>query len=371
MLSRVPAHGQNGRHVHRERKLWHDARTNTPALGCLSCPELQICGGLRISASFFDCLKFCCGSPDSCDRVCRNHPDFPARIREVGTFGLDNVPRATPVGLPFLPPLVPVLFHGHRRIGLLRHRVVALPLYAMFHRDGAVPRFDSYDKLCDAYRLEPGTRVILTGTSTDSPLERWWSLGEQGRRRVLRNLRSLSALLVTTPNYSLFSDQPRWSDLHAMKRIAITHAELLEEGLGAALHVNGRTDADFQRWAEYVAARREVTHLAYEFTTGTRWPSRQDQHLRWLTGLAGSVGRPLSLIIRGGVEILPELRSAFANVSILNTAIFMKTMMRRRAVEAPTSVRWVPAPTHAGAPLDELLASNLATVDALHRQVRT
>jgi hypothetical protein len=54
--------------------------------------------------------------------------------------------------------------------------------------------------------------------------------------------------MATTPNYSLFVDRPRWDDLHAMKRIAIVHGEFLEAGMPGALHVNGRTDRDFERW---------------------------------------------------------------------------------------------------------------------------
>lgn len=53
--------------------------------------------------------------------------------------------------------------------------------------------------------------------------------------------------MVTTPNYSLSIDQPRWDDLHSLKRIAIVHEEFLNEGLPAALHVNARTDKDWER----------------------------------------------------------------------------------------------------------------------------
>jgi hypothetical protein len=34
-------------------------------------------------------------------------------------------------------------------------------------------------------------------------------------------------------------------DLHSIKRIALVHSEFLDEGLPAALHVNGRSEADF------------------------------------------------------------------------------------------------------------------------------
>jgi hypothetical protein len=72
---------------------------------------------------------------------------------------------------------------------------------------------------------------------------------------VIRALKAAGVGLVTTPNYSLFLDRPRWDDMHAMKRIALMHEEFLAEGMPAALHVNGRTDSDFRHWGSYVTAR--------------------------------------------------------------------------------------------------------------------
>jgi hypothetical protein len=54
-------------------------------------------------------------------------------------------------------------------------------------------------------------------------------------------MRSLGVTLVTTPNFSLFIDQPRWDDLHSQKAVMIAHEEFLSEGLPAALHVDART----------------------------------------------------------------------------------------------------------------------------------
>lgn len=215
--------------------------------------------------------------------------------------------------------------------------------------------------LCAAFGIARGTTIILTGTDRDPPLERWWQLGEAGRRPIIHALAAAGVGLVTTPNYSLFIDRPRWDDLHAMKRIAIVHQEFLAEGMPAALHVNGRTETDFLRWADYLVARPEVTHLAYEFTTA--WAGRRELHAAWLAGLAAAVGRPLHLVVRGGVEILPLLAPAFAGITSLDTSIFMKTMMRQRAAPAGNSrLTWHSSQTPAGAPVDNLFADNLTTV---------
>jgi hypothetical protein len=168
---------------------------------------------------------------------------------------------------------------------------------------------------------------------------------------------------TTTPNYSLFTDVPRWDDLHAMKRIALVQQEFQSEGLPAGLHVNGRTDTDFRRWTEYLVAHPEISHLAYELTTGTGWTGRQELHARWLCDLAAGVGRPLNLVLRGGIEVAGRLARSFAQVTVLDTTSFFKTMMRQRAL-LNGHLDWLPAPTDAGAPVDELLAENLSVIQS-------
>lgn len=65
-------------------------------------------------------------------------------------------------------------------------------------------------------------------------------------------------------------------------------------------------------------------------------------------------------------EVLGQgLAGAFARTTVLETNVFMKTVMRRRAVPGGDGARpaWLPAPTEPGAPLDGLLAENLAAVE--------
>ena len=351
---------RNPRH---ERRLWHDGAKNTPGLGCGLCRERELCGGLRISTAFYDCLQFCCGNFEACDRVCRNHPDFADRVREVDTFELDTVPRAPILDAPVVPHVVPVIFHGNSRTTPVSSKTVALPLCHMFDRRSGTPRFIEHAALCDTFAIEPGTTIVLTGTDRDAPIERWWSLGKARRQTIIRALKAIGVGLITTPNYSLFLDRPRWDDLHAMKRIAIVHEEFLREGMPAGLHVNGRVETDFERWMKYIAARPEITHLAYEFTTGSGRAGRRKQHATWLAAIARYVGRPLHLVVRGGTEVLPVLAGSFARVSLLDTSIFIKTMKRQSAYPKGTAaLGWRASPTAVGAPLDDLFAHNLVTV---------
>jgi hypothetical protein len=358
------------RNRRRERRLWYDGSLPMQSLGCTTCPELPICGGLLIKTPFFDCTDFCCDSPSGCDKVCRKHPDYANRVREIGTFALNTVPPAPMVPAPILPITIPMIFHNSRRQEAARLSAAALPLARMFNRTDGSPRHHSHTALCDAYCIEPGNLIVLSGTDHDAPIERWWSFGERRRRALIQNLLQIGIAFTTTPNYSLFIDTPRWDDLHAMKRIALVHQEFLSEGLAAAIHVNGRTETDFKRWTDYVTCRPEVTHLAYEFTTGTGWAGRQEQHAAWLCELARVTSRPLTLVMRGGMDVLPMLAAAFAQVTVLETSSFMKAMMRKRAI-VNGQLGWTSAPTVSGAPVDDLLAHNVSAIQSWTGQLVT
>jgi hypothetical protein len=347
-----------------EHRLWIDEGENTISLGCWNCPERKsgICGGLSIAAGLMNCLDFCCGAPASCERPCRNHPDYPLRVREVGTFALESTPRGPVLDSPHLPPVVTVLFHGKRREKPISPRAVALPLYAMVHRRDGRLRFASHEDLCEAFGIVPGTPIILTGTDQDASLERWWEY-EDKRRAIVRDLAALGVVMSTTPNFSLILNGPRHIDFHAMKRIALCHAEFLDGGIPTALHVNGRSATDFRRWGAFVRERPEVTHLAYEFTTGTGRAGRRDHHVAWLAGVAADARRPLDLLVRGGIDLLPQLTPVFRQVTVLETVSFMKTMKRQQAARRPgRSPGWRSAPTAVGAPVDALFAHNRAAV---------
>ena len=361
-----------GRNLRRERRLWHDPEQKTPCLGCQTCPDLETCGGLFTNTSIFDCLQFCCNMTDNCNRVCRRNPSFANRIREVKTFELHTIPRAQVLSLSDLPTIVPILYGGNGRTAPIDSDTVALSLYQLLNRRSHRLRFTRETELRHHFCLAPSTPILLTGIARDAPLERWWRIGENARIGHIRAFKDMGICLVTVPNYSLFTDTPRQDNLHSMKRIATVHEEFLRCELPAALHVNARTERDFERWGNYVRERPEVTHLAYEFTTGTRRVGRREQHASWLGYLASSASHPLHLIIRGGSEILPLLCESFSTVTTLNSSIYMKTIKRQKAVVRGNSgLGWTPCPTKRGESLDRLFGHNRETVEAWHRQFLT
>jgi hypothetical protein len=323
---------------------------------------------LQVSAAIFDCLDHCCNRPQDCDAVCRNNPDFVDRIREINGFDLTTVPRANPLTEPILPPVVPMLYHGAQRTTPFSTDAVCLPLFKVLTPSMSSVRFESRVELCDEMKILPDATVILSGTDRDQPLERWWGLGNK-RRTIIRALRHLRVALVTTPNYSLFTDQPRWNDLHSMKRIALIWQEFIDEGLPAALHVNARTDTDWQRWQDFLGERAEATCVAYEFGTGAGWQSRINWHVEHLAGLAQAINRPMLLVVRGGHTVLPTLISAFGRVSIIETSAFMKTMNRQLAsVTARGLIQWQPFPTRKDEPLDRLMDFNFKLMEMALRR---
>jgi hypothetical protein len=347
------------RNRRRERRLWEQPKL-TPSLGCISCPQRGPCGGLHRKADGFDCMANCCGEPVTCSRVCRLKPaDYTLRVREIGGFDLSNTPRSERLEPPVLPQVIPLLFHGNRRERLFEGPAVALSFHRLLHRDSGAPRFASARELRAAFGLAEGANIVLSGTDQDPPLERWWRFGAD-RPSIIAALRGLGISLVTAPNYSLFADAPRWDDMHSMKRIALVTAEFLAGGLPAALHVNSRSERDAERWSEFVASRPEVTHLAYEFTTGAGRAGRDKLHAHWLAHIAGHAGRPLTLVVRGGSDVLPALSASFAELVIIESSAFMKTMKRQKAVLAGNaSLRWEHVPTAADAALDDLLHHNV------------
>jgi hypothetical protein len=341
-----------------DSKYWDDADNIPRSLGCEACRELSICGGLHASGKPFSCLDYCCGSPTSCERVCKkNAATFVDRIREIGGFGFEDVPRVASVPFPTLSNRVPLIYHRGKRRERFSGEVVALQLKDLVSRRTGLPKFGSRSGMCAYFGISDSSQILVHATSKDGPLERHWQLGEH-RVEVYQNLRILNIAAVTSPNYSLFSDVPRWDDLHALKRIATSWSEMASQGLAAALHVNARTATDWERWSTFVAQRPEIAGLSYEFGTGASFGRRMAWHVEGLCKVARAAGRPLTLVTRGGVHALPALRHAFSRVAYVDTVCFMKTIKRQFALRRPDgSIRWSKSPSP-DVSMDELLQRN-------------
>lgn len=348
------------RNLRRERHLLQDERRYSGSLLCTTCPERASCGGLNIGVPSMSCLDQCCGGKESCDAVCRKNRKFFEHLREINGFDLSNVPRAPSAGVIELPPVVPIFYHGNARaksyIG-----AACLPFFKVIAKDGRL-KCPNEASLRGRFRLAADSPIILSATAKDHFIEAWWSLGVGQRKEIIRALRDLGVSSVTTPNYSLFTCQPRWDDMHSMKRIALAWEEFQSAGMPAALHVNARSEQDSERWAEFAANRPEVATIAFEFGTGAGRGGRRRLHSERLVQIATHVDRPLQLLVRGASDQFDALCARFENVSILDTTAFMKTMHRQRAVEKNWGLAWQSEQTPNGQPLDDLLAHNINAI---------
>jgi len=344
-------------------RLQDDPDVNTLALGCRGCPDVAACGGLHTEAGIFDCRDLCsCEDPERCDVVCRKRALlFFQRFKEVKGFEFDNAPRVPILQSVSFPDVVPFVADRHSRIGVLNESVVALPLSKLIHLGTGEVHARTRKELSQRFLVPENASIILTGVDRDYRIEAWWAL--PNKADIFRTLRDLAIDLVTIPNFSLFTNVPRPDNLHAMKRILLTWTEFVGAGIPSALHVNARTYHDYLRWTHLIAARPEVKAIAFEFGTGAGRSDRLDWHVDRLCELADAVGRPLKLALRGGWRALDRLRTSFEQVILIETAAFSRAMRRRRAtINEEAKLRWRPALTQLGTPLDHLLAHNISVV---------
>lgn len=343
-----------------------DATQHPLSFGCTQCPELGWCGGMHNGADMYDCDALCnCTNKTTCDRVCRSNATyFVQSVREVRGLKLDNVPRTAAVAMQILPKAIPLIEHRSSRSDRFKSDAIALPLYRIIDLEHGRLHVRSREELADRFRISADAQIVLSGVEKDRYIERWWELSN--RMELLQAMAQLGIGMVTSPNYSVLTDVPRTDNLHAIKRIALTWAEMAAAGLPAALHVNARTEQDYRNWQAMIAEREEIAALAFEFATGCGHPERIDWHVEQLCKLAVNISRPLALVMRGGGRKLYTLAQHFSSVTLLETESFSKTRCRRRAMILNGKLKWTPSLTPKGAPLDELFAHNAATVRRYH-----
>lgn len=344
------------------RVLYHEP-DRAMSLGCIACPEREICGGLQTSAPAFDCLAHCdCADKATCEFVCAADPVRLAwRSLEVGGFDLTSIPAAPASAPVVLPDYVPVLYHRSKRVRPLVCPAVAIPLARLFSRKTGAPMVAGPAEAAGRFAYDRAALVLVDGVAADAPLETYW--GKARAEGAVAALRALKPALVTVPNFSVFVDVPRWDNLHAMKRIAIGWHEFAAAGVPAALHLNARTDRDWDRWAEFLIAHEEIDTVAFEFATGGARRQRAEWYVEKLSMVAAAVPHGLRLVARGGLPYVARLRPCFEQVVYLDTSAFVRTCKRKLAFERPDGrLGWDGAMTLLGQPLDDLLARNVSAM---------
>lgn len=253
-----------------------------------------------------------------------------------------------------------MIYHSGARTRAPIASTVALSLYEVVGKKNATGRFPTRQAMLDYFKLGRDTTVILTGTDVDASLERWWKLPD--RESVLKGIKDHGVRLITAPNFSLFDDVPRHDNMYNMKRIALACLEIQRCGIPCALHLNARTDRDWERWVEFLNTHPEINHVAFEFGTGAGTKSRMGWYVEKLVALARAVDRPLHLVVRGGLSEVGVVADAFDGVTVIETNAFMRAQKRRRALFVDGKLSWERAFTPQGYPIDDLFDANIGAV---------
>jgi hypothetical protein len=311
-------------------------------------------------------MEHCCNKPDTCQWMCRRNPHFLSQLQEIGGFSLDNIQIDGPaLAVAPLPPVVPLIYHGYRRAKPLVAPAAAIKLAQLYYRRTGVPRFSSREQLCRRFALLPSVTLVASGVDDDPYIEPWWGIGRPRRLAIIEAMKATGIALVTAPNFSLSVNWPRTGDMAAMKLIARVYEEFVGAGLPATLHTHGRTDTDFAHWARLLQRIEAIDRLSYEFTTGAAYGERRDRHIAWLKGLAGSVARPLHLVVYGDTTVVQELAPAFATVTLIETSSFFKAIHCQEPAQDERGRRaWRTRPTRRDADLSDFLQSAIAETAA-------
>lgn len=324
--------------AHRFSATLRDVSGAEPLMGCSKCADRETCGGLHVrntGSLLLSCMDHCtCADPAACDIVCpRSTKVFVSRFHEVDGWDLENIPRTRDLPLPTLPNWIPLYqgnLSGSRPIK--DEPIVALPLNRALTWTGQETRARTAIELRRSYGANPTEGWVVSGTEQDRAVERLWT---PDLSQIARQLVDSGVVFATTPNFSLLQDSPRHDNLHAMKRIAWAWFRMTEAGLCTALHLNARTDRDFERWATFVRNRPEVKAVAFEFLTGSAPKDSAEGYAERLLHFAEACGRPLPLVMRGHAILKPKLEKAFSQIILLDSSPYMCASKRRRAYLKP------------------------------------
>jgi hypothetical protein len=361
--------------AHHHSQVWaiKDQSTGQSLLGCGECLDRPVCGGLHVvngGADALTCLSMCrCEDRDKCDYVCpRATSRYLRRLDEVGGFEFDDIPIAASVELPALPDFA-LLLEGNvtPRRPMRDLDYVAVPLSMALVRRGQRDRAKSAGELQRSFGAVPNRGWIASGVERDPRVERMWRLPEP--KKVFEAMKRSGVSFATSPNYSTYADSPRHDNLHAMKRIAWSWFYMVESGIPTALHLNGRTDHDFERWAQFAKRQMNLKAVAFEFLTGAEPLEDGARYVRRLVEFTETSGRKdLVLVLRGGTNWVSELAPHFRRVVMLDSGPYFKTVKRQRLVVDPDGrVKYRSQRTTSAAEMRDLLRHNLEHKLAHHR----
>jgi hypothetical protein len=334
----------------------------TSLLGCSDCAFRGRCGTLGASPNSWDCFipcKFDC--LNGCPYVCpRSVPEeFVARLSELSPFGfeIENVIATARPSFVDLDLHVPRIDHGSKRQRHLSSKMVAIPLrFLVNFRTGEI-LFRSREALTSHFHLGRRTQIIVIGVAKDEVLEDFWKI-RANIPSIASWMKRVGVVALTVPNFSSFQNAPRTEDLSNFVRAALVWRDFVNAHVVTAFHFNGRTEADANSISKFISRNPSLYWISAEFDTGARHREFFNQITSDLAALPGMVGRPLGLILHGGLSAVNVLKRAYERICFVDGSPFFKTVNRRELcfngkgmiLEGPASIL---------VRQDELLAKNV------------
>ena len=334
-----------------------------PATSCEFCPYVLPCGGLDGNGDLFGCFHCVGRSPCPPDAACPscNWEAFVEMGEEIGWFDFDPKTPLTPFTTG-LPSYIPKQLHTSNRSRRAALGWVAVSLGSLFKLDRSrrdyLPRYQSLKSARSGLRVDSRTQIFVCSATHDAEIELFWEYHR--KNDTSGRLREMGVVGATTPNYSYFTDSPRPAALRNRKRILLTAERFGEAQVPTILHLNAHTDADWRGWAEILKHQPQMAVVAKEFQTGNKDVERGRHAWDCLSELEQQVGRSLHVVAIGAAQFLPYAATRVSGITLVDSAPFMKTMMRQLCVTDRTGdISWIQHPTDLGDSLDGLLESNV------------
>lgn len=333
--------------------------------GCANCRLIRQCGGDPLPLIYaLGCVN---GASPPAGDIDDMNPVFEERFWQLwdDVNGLEDfsTPKLLSVSGSVLPRYIPRVQHPYMPCSRpLDVPVVALGLFDVLgRRAGGIygPRCASASALRSAYKLGRDTQILLVGVDDDEPLEEFWA--EHRVNGTIGSLVDLELLGATVPNFSFFTDVPRFQVLRNRKRILLSAERISNAGVRVSPHINANTDADWDFWLQFLQEHPEIETVTMEFQTGAR--ADEDigrQAFDQLVRLMDSLGRPLHPFLVGAARYYREAQANFDSFSVIDSKPFMATMARRMLTRDPDGrYSWKSSPTLEDEPLQDLFESNL------------
>ncbi len=326
---------------------------------CSKCASRAACGGL----DEFQVLVNC--HPHSAE-VCRARGwtclvcDPVRYVQRMGAAKL-RASEILPVRSPdtTLPAYLGLIQHADNWSGAMPFPIVALSTRAVLGGRGARygVRFKSRESLLAHFGLRADVGILLVSVAQDRHLERYWRWGKANG--IPEQLAALGVTGITVPNYSFFTDAPKYEHAYNLLRHHATAYEFANAGISVVPHLQALTEGDLRNWREWLRAHPHVRHICREFQCGNRGGQVDE-----LARLQDDIGRELHPIIVGGGRYAQRVFRRFRRATLVDSTPFFKAMNRFRYVDLGSRLDEVKQPFADRGEIGAMLRHNLATYGA-------